>query len=127
MLASAIRARWPRCTPSKLPIATTAPLRPGGTSSKWRKIRTSIFSAAGSAGRQHMRLRFQHQLVVHLADAVHDHGPAIDLAYRGGGHHRVTDPDRQLEHDAGGEKDRTAARQLGAQEGRDEADRKRAM
>ena len=33
-LASAIRARWPRCTPSKLPIATTAPRRAAGTSSK---------------------------------------------------------------------------------------------
>ena len=38
ILASAIRARWPRCTPSKLPIATTAPLQaPQATSSKCRK------------------------------------------------------------------------------------------
>ena len=74
-----------------------------------------------------MGLGFQHLLAIHRADAVHHHGAAIDFAHRGGGHHGVADPHRGLEHDAGGQEDRTVARQLGAQQGRNEPDAEGAM
>ena len=51
----------------------------------------------------------------------------IDFAYRGRGCHGVADPNRRLEDDAGGEKNRAISRKLGAQQGRDIADGQRAM
>ena len=70
-LASAIRARWPRCTPSKLPIATTAPRRPAGTSSKWRKMRIVSLCAAGRRGASTWASDSSTSRAVHRADTVH--------------------------------------------------------
>ena len=103
--AAVIRASWPRCTPSKLPMATTAPLSACGTSWKWRKIRACLdFSAfwalffRGALGRHHRGLAVHHDLALHGADAMHHHFAALaDLLDGASGDHRVADAHRAFE------------------------------
>src|SRR5580700_3240050 len=115
--ASAMTARWPRCTPSNSPNAMAAPRKRASSP----RHPSTIVSATGLSAPSldhNDRLAFDDRLAVHKADRLQGDPPPLRIDRRNGDARGdvVADPDRSAESKRLADVDGARPRQLRAQQ-----------